>query len=473
VRSASTTISCRFALLFALLLIPACIHAKADGIRQPNVLPLATRWSMDLGGPPVARTTAVVDGQRVYVALRAGQIVARNLLDGAETWRRDLPTEQPLAVDGGVVFVSSRDVIHALRGADGVTLWETPLPKITAPLVARAGWLIVLADRRVLAFRSKDGAPIWQRDIGSSTEPPAIEGDRVYISLDDARIVAADITSGKPIWESTIGATPGALFATPDRVYAGASDRQFYCLKAKTGEIEWVKWVGAAIVGPAAVYATRVYFLALDNILRGLDRSNGNQRWLHAYRRRAATGPAIGGSYVFVTSSSSPDIWMWTTDGRPAGSITLPAEPTVPATNPPDARSSDPFFMATAITERGAAQLDVVAVTCNLASQCQLTLLATAGEPPLVPFSELPGVVLKPEARDVPAEPPLVPLTNLPGIVLPLETAVIQGRDVPAFLMRTDASISDRKAAASRATPSSIRCGVGAENARRMVFPAW
>jgi outer membrane protein assembly factor BamB len=392
-------------------------NAEADGSRDRSVLPLAAKWSVDLGGPPVARAVPVVDDDHVYVALRAGQIVARNLLDGAERWHKDLPTEQPIAVDAGVVFVSSRDAIHALRGGDGATVWETPLPNITAPLVARAGWLIVLADRRVLAFRSSDGMRIWQRDIGRSTEPPAIDGDRLYISLDDGRIVAADITTGASVWERTVGGIAGPPSAAGDRVYAGASDRRFYCLKARNGEIDWESRIGAAIVGSAAVDAAHVYFLALDNVVRALDRSNGNQRWQHAYRRRASTGPAIGGKYLFVASSSSPDIWMWTTDGRPASSLALPAAPAVPP----------------AVVERGTGSLDVVAVTGNLAGQWQLTLLASADEPPLVRFGELPGAVLKPEIRELPAEPPLVPFTGLPGIPLPPETAVIQGREVPAF----------------------------------------
>jgi outer membrane protein assembly factor BamB len=420
------------------------------------VLPLAARWTVDLGGPPVPRAMPVVDEERIFVALRSGHVVARSLVDGAERWRKDLPTEQPIALDEGVVLVTSRDAIHALRAADGATMWETPLAKITAPLVARAGWLIVLAEQRVLAFRSRDGRLIWQREIGRSTEPPAIDGDRVYVSLDDGRIVAVDVTTGAAIWESTLGGIPGPPRAGADRVYAGASDRLFYCLKAQNGEIDWPKRIGAAIVGSAAIDADHVYFLALDNVVRALDRSNGNQRWQHAYPRRASTGPAIGGKYVFVASSSSPDIWMWTTDGRRAGSLALPAAPAVPP----------------AVVERGAERLDVVAVTGNLAGQWQLTLLASAGEPPLVPFNEPPGVALNLEGRYVPAEPPLVPLTGLPGIVLQPEMLLIQGREVPARLMRTDPSSSARKADASRATPSSIRSGVGAENDRRIVFPA-
>ncbi len=366
------------------------------------MLPLAPRWSVDIAAQPVARAAPVFDDERVYVALRAGQIVARSLVDGSETWRKDLPTDQPISADEGIVFVSSRDGIHALRGADGATLWETPLPNITAPLVARGGWLIALAERRAIAFRSKDGVRVWERDVGGSIEAPAIDGDRVYVSVDDGRIVAAHLTTGESIWESTIGATAGPLFALGDRVYAGASDRLFYCLKAQSGEIDWTKRIGAAVLGPAAVDDEHVYFVALDNVIRALDRSNGNQRWQHAYRRRALTGPAVGGRYVFVASSSSPDIWIWTIDGRPAGSLTLPSAPAVP-----------PAFL-----ERAAGLLDVVAVTGNLAGQWQLTLLTRAGEPPLLPLSTAPGIVLQEEMLP---DPPLVPLTGLPGVLLQRE----------------------------------------------------
>ncbi len=383
----STTISCRFVLvLLALSLIPTRITGdtggiRGDGNREASVLPLATRWSVDLGGPPVTRAAPVLDEKHVYVALRAGQIVARSLSDGAELWRKDLPSEQPIATDGGIVFVSSRDAIYALDGAHGGILWEAPLAGITAPLVARSGWLIALAERRVLAFRAKDGTLIWQRDIGASARPPAIDGDRLYISLADGRIVASDISTGEQIWESTLGGTTGAVLAYGNRVYAGAGDRQFYCLKAANGEIEWVWRIGSAIVGSAVADEARVYFLALDNVLRALDRSNGNQRWQRPIRRRASTGPAIGGKYVFVASSSSPDIWMWTADGRSAGSLTLPAESAVPP----------------AFAERGTGGLEIVTVTGSLSSQWQLTLLAKANEPPVTAFAGLPGTMLERE----------------------------------------------------------------------------
>ncbi len=376
--------------------MPHLRHPDAQARREPldaavdeprskdhvRVLPIVARWSVDLGGPPVARVAPVVDGDRVYVALGAGQIVARSLVDGEERWRKELTTDRPLATDAGVVFVVAGDAIHALQGTDGAPRWETPLPGISAPLVARSGWVIARAGSEVLAFRADEGTLVWRREIGASTEAPEIDGDRLYVPLDDGRVVAVALTTGAPVWESTLGGAAGALFVFEDRLYLGAGDRRFYCLKTSTGEIAWVWRVGAGVIGAAAADDSKVYFVALDNVLRGLDRQNGNQRWQHTYKRRVTRGPAVASEYVFLPSGSSPEIWMWTgKDGRSAGTLALPAEPAIP-----------PAFL------QRADGYDVVAVTGNLASQWQLTLLTTADEPPVSPLTSLPGLVLEPES---------------------------------------------------------------------------
>lgn len=346
------------------------------------MLPIVGDWSVEIGGPPAPRVPPLIDEDGVYVALRAGQIVARSLVDGTERWRKELAVERPLAADAGILFVAAADAIHALRAKDGAPLWEAPLPGISAPLVARSGWLIARADTHVLAFRAKDGTLVWQREVGASAEAPEIDGDRLYVPLDDGRVIALEITAGTPVWERTIGGAAGAVVAFGDRVYLGVGDRKFYCLNAATGEILWVQRIGAGIIGAAAADASKVYFVALDNVLRALDRGSGNLRWQHAFRRRVTRGPALAGAYVFLPSGGSPEIWMWTEkDGRSAGTLALPAEPAIP-----------PAFL------QRADGYDVVAVTGNLGGQWQLTLLKTADEPPLSAFTSLPGLVLEPES---------------------------------------------------------------------------
>src|SRR5207244_2150012 len=123
----------------------------------------------------------------------------------------------------------------------------------------------------------------------------------------------------------------------------------------------------------------RVYFSARDNVVYALDRSNGNQRWMQPLRQRPIAGVIVRGHIVFVAVPSAELVMLYDKDGRPSGTLALPA-PLLPDL-PPDIRESDEG-------------LSIVAVTGSLSNQWQLTLLATAGEPPLVPPASLsvPGV---------------------------------------------------------------------------------
>jgi hypothetical protein len=150
-----------------------------------------------------------------------------------------------------------------------------------------------------------------------------------------------------------------------------------------------------------------VYFLALDNVLRARDRSNGNQRWMHPIRRRAVSGPATEGGYVFVAPGA--EIAVWTANGKPAGTLPLPADTAVPVT----------------FVVRGD-DVSVVAVTGNLSSQWQLTLLGPASDPPLAPVDALPGVAL-------PAEPAPKPSASQGASPSFHSNAMVAGRTSASF----------------------------------------
>ena len=339
--------------------------------------PLAIKWTVEIPAPPVADAPPVSDDRQIYIALRTGQLVARRNDDGSEAWRRDLATERPLAVDAGFVFAVGGDALHALRVADGATAWDSPLPAPSAPLLAHGGWVIAISEGKLLAFRGADGTLVWQRAIGATSTRPFIDGDRLYASTDDGRILSMALTTGAPDWEQKLGPHPSAPFAWGDRVYVGGGDRHFYCLKAKDGEIEWNWRVGAGVDARAAADDSRVYFVGLDNVLRALDRVTGVQQWQQALKRRAAAGPVVMQQWVLIPSASSAEIWTWTAKGRPAGIVATPAEPAVA----PQFVSSD--------SEGGR----IYVITGGLARVWQLTLVATAGDPPMVPLTDLPGLL--------------------------------------------------------------------------------
>jgi outer membrane protein assembly factor BamB len=371
-------LSCRVSIVFLLCssqIVGAAAPARPAAV---SIFPLAPRWSIEIGGPPVAGAAPIADEHHLYVALRAGQIAAYDLSDGHERWRKPVTAAHPLVVESGMLFVATDKTIRALKVEDGTQVWEVPVT-ITAPLAAHAGWLIAITGGTINALRATDGAKVWERSLAPVTLRPAIEGDSLYLAVDDGRVVALQIKDGQLTWERLLGGVPQEPFATPERVYAGASDRHFYCLKTSTGEIDWQRRIGSELQGPAAADKSLVYIVALDNVVRAYARGNGNQRWQHPLKHRPATGPFVVGSAVLIGSQSTPEIWAWRPDGRSAGVIGTPAEPAV----------------APEFVDRGAEGAFVFVVTGGLTNQWKLTLLATAGDPPLQPLDGLPGELVE------------------------------------------------------------------------------
>lgn len=352
--------------------------AVAPAQPKPSIFPLVTHWTVDFDHAPVADAPPVSDNDRIYMALRSGLIVARAVKDGSAVWQRPFVTDRPITLDGGLLFVVGGNAIQALRATDGSTVWTRPMLSPSAPLLARGGWVIAASDTSVNALRAADGTVVWTREIGIVSHRPALEGDRLYVPADDGRIVALDLEKGDPIWTRELPGAPGDPTATSDRVYVGSSDRQFYALTAATGEVDWSWRVGAVVLGAPAVDDTRVYFVALDNVIRALDRESGVQKWQHAIRRRAASGPALVEDVVLLASSSSGEIYAWLADGKPAGTLLVDSPPVVA----PDLSGG---------YDTGAR---VTVVTGSLADVWRLSLIGAAAEPAPGPLTVMPGTPL-------------------------------------------------------------------------------
>lgn len=430
-----TTISCRAFAVAALLLALLATRATAATRVRPTddegdrpKLPLAQRWSIDAGGE--VASAPVSDGTRVYLAMRAGHVVARRLADGKEVWRKDRSAVVRLASGDDRVFVAAGDAIEALRGSDGGTIWSVPAVKPAAPLVATGDWLFAITAAEILAIRASDGVVAWRHDAAGVTLAPAIDEARVYLGAADGRVLALSRAGGAMAWEEFLPLGITAIAAHGGRLYAGAGDKQFYCLDGGDGSVSWQWRVGSLTVGSIAADQDRVYFAALDNVVRGLDRGNGNQRWQTPLRERPG-GTIAAGRMIFVPVTGSQLRMLFDRNGLPSGNLGLPGESV--AARPPHLRE----------TAHG---LEILVVTTSLANEWQLTMFATAPPAPLVPFSALPAlpglpyltdpqlepmgrvlrtflladpVLLPPGAIRWPivlTDPPLVPLTTLPGL---------------------------------------------------------
>jgi hypothetical protein len=403
--------------------------AELDKVVSPK-FPIAQVWNVDLDTDQVA-VSPVSDDARVYLALRSGHLSAHDLTDGHEVWRIDKDITSPMAVAGGLLFISAGNAIEALRGADHASAWTLPRITTTAPLVAVDDWLIAVTDTEVLAIAAKDGRIVWRTPAGGVRLAPAVDEDRVFLGANDGRVLALALKTGEVEWDTFVENGVTAIAARHQVVYAGGGDKNFYSLR-NGKDARPVRRVGAIVTEHIAIDDEHVYFSAKDNVVRALDLGNGNQRWQESMRTRPLDLMQAG-HIVFVPIATHELPMLFAGNGKTSGTLNLPGDG-VPGVSP-DIRE----------TANG---VRILIVTGGLTNRWQLTLFKTTTEPALVPLAEfLPdagadlltdpalqpigavlGRIVLGDPPLLPVElmgfpivlqdPPLEPLTTLPGLQL-------------------------------------------------------
>jgi outer membrane protein assembly factor BamB len=394
VRAARTTISCRSALLLAILILFEAGRGAAQVARtsapkpQPQPQAMAQRWRTPLPSGPSAPPTT--DGRLVFIALRAGRLSALTVASGRERWSVELESTRAPAVGGGMLFVTTSNEIRALAADTGEVKWRFESGPVDASPVWREGWLIAgIESGEILAIRSTDGKLVWRRAVGRLSAAPAVDGDRVVLPLVEGRVALADLATGEERWSRRLGGSPGRVLVDDDRVFVGAQDNFFYCLDARSGGVSWRWRTAADVVGLAAVDAERVYFVSLDNVLRALDRFHGSQRWQRALVMRALDGPVLMDDRILVSGLSADVALFDKRDGSPAGRWTAWAELGAPV-----ARVSGEAAMSSDIS--------LVAIAGAISGEWAAVGVGLSREPPLAPLSTVPGTPLPPEVSPRP-----------------------------------------------------------------------
>jgi outer membrane protein assembly factor BamB len=264
-----------------------------------------------------------------FLPVEGDQIVAYDLETGTSTWTaHGTPVSTP-AVGAGMLFVAERDAIMALSQDSGDVVWRVAFSgTLAAPLVWDSGWLIAADDGgTLLAFRASDGELIWRHDLqGRVHARPALAADRVYAAMQDGRVVSLDVATGEEKWSHRLGDAANDMLALDERIYVGSDDNFFYCLMASNGEIAWRWRTGGDVIGVPVVDDHRVYFVSKDNVLRGLDRHSGSQRWKRGLPGRPTRGIVASGDLLLVSGLSAKVSAFAMKDGAPAGDLNAPGE---------------------------------------------------------------------------------------------------------------------------------------------------
>jgi len=365
---------------------PGAGPTKVDR-RPPSLFPVEQLWTLALNNQLIAPTA--YDDTRAYFSIEGDRLVAYELKSGAQQWLVTArPQFAPVAGDS-LLFIVEPGSLTALNAGDGSIAWQLPFAdKVAVGPVWDNGWLIVATDQgEVLAFRGVDGYLLWRHGLESPAHArPALAEDRVYVPTSDGRIVALHVETGERQWERRLGGPPNDVLALTERLYVGSQDNFFYCLMTKDGRVDW-KWrTGGDVIGLPIVDKDRVYFVALDNVLRALDRKSGVQQWMRPLAIRPAWGPVAAGSTVLVAGLTPSVRGFEMKDGAPAGDL--------PATGQ---LAGAPY----AFEDRPLQRPMVLVISLDIAKGASAALAARSFEPNVFPIVPLPNVVSM-----APATPP-------------------------------------------------------------------
>jgi hypothetical protein len=190
--------------------------------------------------------------------------------------------------------------------------------------------------------------------------------------------VALQVEDGTPLWERKLGGAAGEILALEERIYVGSRDNHFYSVKTRDGSVDWRWRTGADVVGRPISDGRRVYFVALDNVLRALSLGNGGQQWMKPLPVRPSSGPVRAGMSLIVTGLAPAMRVFNLADGAAGGEIPVTPEAAAPPYVFEDPVLSFPM---------------VVYFTRDLATGVTVTLVTHAFEPPTASVSPLPNLI--------------------------------------------------------------------------------
>jgi outer membrane protein assembly factor BamB len=256
-------------------------------------------------------------------------VVAVDLSAGTVRWQVEAEASA-LAAGGSLLFIASAENLEARDAGTAAPRWHFAAGEKLAPVLTwNGGWLLAgTVNGEAIMFRASDGKVLWRSRLGAVLRGrAAMTGDRVYLLLSDGRVEARNLIDGEQIWQSRLAGEGTAMLALDDRLFVGAEDKFLHCLSAEDGDRRWRWRTGGSVIGTPAADEGRIYFLALDNVLRALDRGNGHLRWQRNLGFRPASGPFLANA-ILIVAGVAPDIALFRADnGAPAGKVAAAGDP--------------------------------------------------------------------------------------------------------------------------------------------------
>ncbi|MBP9947302.1 MAG: PQQ-binding-like beta-propeller repeat protein [Vicinamibacteria bacterium] len=317
-------------------------------------LPAAPKllWSFETESEPAS---PVIQGDRVVVATRDGDLISLDLATGKAVWRGKVEAgfegAPTLSSTGLVLAPDLEGTIHAFAAADGKKVWShvTEEKSEIKASVAIAGSVAIVGsyDGTLHALNLTDGARRWTHESaaqihatcailnglafvagcdghfrgldvstgavkidvrfgGYTAASPAIaEGIAVFGTFSND-VVAIDLAKKTVIWRYTpkkqfpfysSAAISGGL------AFVGSRDKALHVLDLRTGTLQWTFDTQGKIDSSPVIEGSRVFFGSHDGRIRGVDVKTRQSVFSYETGAPVATSPALSGSRLLVAAT--------------------------------------------------------------------------------------------------------------------------------------------------------------------------
>lgn len=169
-----------------------------------------------------------------------------------------------------------------------------------------------------LSFAPRDNLhELWGTRLeGELAGPPAIAGDRVYVSCRNGFLYCLELETGRPVWRYEAGSGMTSMPAVCEQgIIAGTVDGKVICLDAG-GKLAWKVDVGGAVVSTPVPQGSRIYFGSRDGYLYCVEARNGKRKWSFQAEGPIEVSPCVYEGQVFGISLNGDLFALRAEDGR-------------------------------------------------------------------------------------------------------------------------------------------------------------
>ncbi len=282
-------------------------------------------WTFETGDE--VRSSAVSDGESVFVGSMDGYVYSIGLRDGRLKWKLDTGNsiEASCLILGGAVYVGNYDgEFFSIDAASGTVLWSF---KADAKIAGSAnrysdgnGEHVVVGshDNFLYSLKSEDGSVAWKYEAKNFINGTcSVSGNRIAFGGCDSMIRVLG-TDGRPIAEIESGSyIASSVYMDAESIIAGNYSGRLLLANPETGIPVWVfENEGVPFFSSPAVTDKKVFAGSRDNYLRCFDRTDGTLLWKFLTGGQIDSSPVVAGDRIVFGSNDGRLYIVSTVSGK-------------------------------------------------------------------------------------------------------------------------------------------------------------